>query len=854
MGSLGGGDEVAQWEGGGGNNTEKILVSVRLRPLSEKESLRGEPSEWECINESTIIFRNSLHDRPMAPSAYSFDRVFHAECTTRQVYEEAAKEVALKVLSGVNSSIFAYGQTSSGKTYTMTGITEYTVADIYEYIRKHEERAFVLKFSAIEIYNEVVRDLLSTEANPLRLLDDPDKGTIVEKLTEEVLRDWKHLKELISICEAQRKTGETYLNEFSSRSHQILRLTIESSAREFLGKDNSSTLTASVNFVDLAGSERASQAMSAGTRLKEGCHINRSLLTLSTVIRKLSKGRSAHIPYRESKLTRILQPCLGGNARTAIVCTLSPARAHAEQSRNTLLFASCAKEVLTNAQVNVVVSDKALVKQLRMELARLEGELRAPPADGRDLEGLLRERDLKIHKMEREMRELKQQRDLAQSRLEDLLRAVGEDRSAKHLESSGLTGNSFAPPHSHQDLQSTAESSVDQHSSYTRFTNTRSAIHQNQNQSSSPLTDSPTFGLVNRKRSSADSDETCKEVQCVEPGQTSPAVPDSPASSITLEQHLENVRRNPNPNPSNNNSNNGQQGHGFRGFQLSRSQSCRYSHNNNNNSDEFTPPSLSLMRFPGRKEGGRGGTVICDGTETEALSRDESMLSESAITSKTGAEGEFTGIGEFVAELKEMAQNVKEEMASPSRWPLEFERKQQEIIQLWADCHVSLLHRTYFFLLFKGDVADAIYMEVELRRLGFVKTSCLDGKNGLAVAKSSLGLSEKKLKKERDMLSKQMQRRLTAVERESIYTKWGISLSSKRRRVQLSRLLWTETLNLEHVRESASLVARLIGLLEPGQALREMFGLSFAPQQSFSFRKGYNSWRYGSGGNNSLMF
>lgn len=335
--------------------------------MSAKEVAKNEVVDWECINENTILFRNSLQERSMFPTAYAFDRVFGGDSQTRQVYEEGAKEIALSVVSGINSSIFAYGQTSSGKTYTMIGITEYTVADIYDYIKRHEERAFVLKFCAMEIYNESIRDLLSTDSTPLRVLDDPEKGTVVEKITEETLRDWAHLKELLSICEAQRRTGETSLNKTSSRSHQILRLTIESSAREFLGKGNSTKLAASVNFVDLAGSERAAQALSAGARLKEGCHINRSLLTLSTVIRKLSKGRHGHVNYRDSKLTRILQPCLGGNARTAIICTLSPARSHVEQSRNTLLFACCAKEVSTNAKVNVVMSDKALVKHLQKE-------------------------------------------------------------------------------------------------------------------------------------------------------------------------------------------------------------------------------------------------------------------------------------------------------------------------------------------------------------------------------------------------------------------------------------------------------------------------------------------------------
>ncbi|KAL6224513.1 hypothetical protein ACLB2K_003368 [Fragaria x ananassa] len=423
-----GGEEPMQEPGHG----ERILVSVRLRPLSEKESARNDVSDWECINDNTIIYRNnlSISERSMYPTAYTFDRVFSNDCSTRRVYEDGAKKVALSVASGINSSIFAYGQTSSGKTYTMSGITEYAVADIYDYIDKHQEREFVLKFSALEIYNESVRDLLSADTTPLRLLDDPERGTIVERLTEETLRDWNHFRELLSVCEAQRQIGETSLNEASSRSHQILRLVVESSAREFLGYDKSSSLTAMVNFVDLAGSERASQTLSAGTRLKEGCHINRSLLTLGTVVRKLSKGRNGHIPYRDSKLTRILQSSLGGNARTAIICTLSPAHSHIEQSRNTLLFASCAKEVTTNAQVNVVMSDKTLVKHLQKELAKLENELKSsgPKSVPADSSILLREKDLQIEKLKKEVSELTLQRDLAQSQVKDLVRVLEDDK------------------------------------------------------------------------------------------------------------------------------------------------------------------------------------------------------------------------------------------------------------------------------------------------------------------------------------------------------------------------------------------------------------------------------------------
>ncbi|CAL5069123.1 unnamed protein product [Urochloa decumbens] len=942
MGAIGG-DAPVQWDkvdgaevangggGGGAGRLEKILVSVRLRPLSDKEIAGGDPAEWECINDTTIISRSTFPDRPTAPTAYSFDRVFRSDCDTKEVYDEGAKAVALSVVSGINSSVFAYGQTSSGKTYTMNGITEYTAADIYDYIARHEERAFVLKFSAIEIYNEVVRDLLSAESTSLRLWDDPEKGTYVENLTEIVLRDSDHLKELISVCEAQRRTGETYLNENSSRSHQILKLTIESSAREFLGKDKSTTLVASVNFVDLAGSERASQALSAGTRLKEGCHINRSLLTLGTVIRKLSKVRNGHIPYRDSKLTRILQPSLGGNARTAIICTMSPARSHMEQSRNTLLFASCAKEVVTNAQVNVVMSDKALVKQLQRELARLESELRCP-ASYSGLEALVKEKDSQIRKMEKEIKELKLQRDLAQSRLQDLLQVVGDNHGSKHPVASGRNFT-FDVPQPCEDEQSTTSEVVSSGHNF-RFQgrqkaqrNYRSQQSENNAQFPTPLSYSvcsppfsgmpPTNGRDdNSQISNEDSEDLCKEVRCIETNETeeneclessavgSSSLQDSNVGSsmhgnndpnpsvnsrqqdvspITLEQHLENVKK-PFANlamdlgSSTRNSSSSKV--------IGRSRSCRSLMGSTLFEDlekeDCTPPSRSFMDYPGRPEGcQRRVSALNYDAESETLSRAGSMLSE-ITTARDGlktsgsvaGDTEFAGIGEFVAELKEMAQvqyqkqrgdqgengelaegtirsvgldPITDALQSPSRWPLEFEKKQQEIIDLWHGCNVSLVHRTYFFLLFKGDPADAIYMEVELRRLSFLKDTYSNGSMGRNVVAGSMNTSlvssAKKLQREREMLCRQMQKRLTIQERESMYTKWGVSLSSKRRRLQVARRLWTETKDLEHVRESASLVARLIGLLEPGKALREMFGLSFAPQQ-FT-RRSHNSWRYG---------
>ncbi|KAK4437710.1 Kinesin-like protein KIN-7F [Sesamum alatum] len=904
-------EELMNWEklqGMGSGKEEKILVLVRLRPLSEKEIARTEVADWECINSTTILYRNSLQERSGLPTAYSFDRVFRGDCSTREVYEEGTKDIALSVVGGINSTIFAYGQTSSGKTYTMNGITEYAVADIYDYIQRHEERAFVLKFSAMEIYNEVVRDLLSTDNTPLRLLDDPERGTIIEKLTEETLRDWNHLKELLSICEAQRQIGETSLNETSSRSHQILRLTIESSAREFLGKGNSTTLAASVNFVDLAGSERASQALSVGQRLKEGCHINRSLLTLGTVIRKLSKGRHGHVNYRDSKLTRILQPALGGNARTAIICTLSPARSHVEQSRNTLLFASCAKEVSTNAQVNVVMSDKALVKHLQKEVARLESELKTPGSMC-DHAALLRKKDVQIEKLEKEVRELKKKLDIANSRIEDLISAAECDQSSQKLGGVHSVNGDFRRNGMLDPLHS----------------------EKSEDQCSSDGPSCPSQGMEELPAGvEEDSDDICKEVRCIEIDETgkertyepfglstgedeetsdTSAEPENDHTmelellsavnrqvSVTgngyscdeaLEEKIQDVQKTiaslvgPYPDASSPVASSTC----IRSLKLTRSQSCRA--NLIAGSPDFemaeqserTPPTVLEKNFIGRPEGGflrkqwKLPPVIY-GANSARLTRSDSQFSDcsSYIDEMKNQNGnhedeDIPTLGSFVAGLKEMAKLQYENQAGDQvrdpgwrdktnagdvtldpvhDWPLKFEKLQKLIIELWQACNVSLVHRTYFILLVKDDFTDSIYMEVEHRRLSFLKDTFSRGNSAIQNGRSlTLASSKKALRREREMLSRLMHRRYTEDERNRIYEDWGINLNSKKRRLQLVHLLWSDPENTDHVTKSAAIVAKLIGISENGLALKEMFGLSFTPprisRRSFTWKNSMSS-------------
>ncbi|XP_022896054.1 kinesin-like protein KIN-7E isoform X2 [Olea europaea var. sylvestris] len=919
MGAFGG-EELMNWEKmqvGGNGKEENILVLVRLRPLGEKEIAQDEVTDWECINSTTILYRNSLQERSGLPTSYSFDRVFRGDCSTREVYEEGAKDIALSVVGGINSTIFAYGQTSSGKTYTMNGITEYAVADIYDYIQRHEERAFVLKFSAMEIYNEVVKDLLSGDNNPLRLLDEPERGTIIEKLTEETLRDWSHLKELLSICEAQRQIGETSLNETSSRSHQILRLTIESSAREFLGKDNSATLSASVNFVDLAGSERASQSLSVGQRLKEGCHINRSLLTLGTVIRKLSKGRHGHVNYRDSKLTRILQPALGGNGRTTIICTLSPARCHVEQSRNTLLFASCAKEVTTNAQVNVVMSDKALVKHLQKEVARLESELRTPGLTC-DHAALLRKKDLQIEKLEKEIKELTRQRDLARSRVQELLQedALGcppklqgentcEDvypatrslRLTNHHDRK-VSSRKLNKIQSHnKDIKSDArsdqlrsEDSEDHSSSYAMTDLSQGELSQGR--------DNLPVGA------NENSGEVCKEVRCIEMDKDL-SNSENDGSKSALMEFGSRCAANPvlslDPDVENGYIH-GKLEHKMQDEQntmVSLASTCEdrlspsinildsgnlkltsngsYKPNLVTGSPDFemaeeietTPPPIGMGKsFPGRPEGFQRKNWMLPpsiyGANGMRLSRSNSQSSYgSSFPDEVKAEDNFHGdediptLGSFAAGLREMVRlqnvnklddqvqqpeiraqsSVEDELdarhdssGAPSNWLLKFERLRGSIIELWQACNVSLVHRTYFFLLFKGDLADSIYMEVEHRRLLFLKETFSEGnltvQDGHAL---TLASSMKTLRREREMLSKLIYKRYTEDERNKIYERWGIKLNSKRRRLQLVHHLWIDTKDMNHVSDSAAIVAKLIGFSEQGEALKEMFGLSFTP-------------------------
>ncbi|XP_024979643.1 kinesin-like protein KIN-7D, mitochondrial [Cynara cardunculus var. scolymus] len=352
---------------GGGDS---ISVTIRFRPLSEREYQRGDEIAWYA--DGGKLVRNEYN--PV--TSYAFDRVFGSSAATQEVYEVAARPVVKAAMEGVNGTVFAYGVTSSGKTHTMhgdcnsPGIIPLAIKDVFSIIQDMPGREFLLRVSYLEIYNEVINDLLDPTGQNLRVREDA-QGTYVEGVKEEVVLSPGHALSFIASGEEHRHVGSNNFNLFSSRSHTIFTLMIESSAH---GDEYDGVTFSQLNLIDLAGSE-SSKAETTGLRRKEGSYINKSLLTLGTVIGKLSEGKASHVPYRDSKLTRLLQSSLSGNGHVSLICTITPASSNMEETHNTLKFASRAKRVEIYASRNKIIDEKSLIKKYQREISVLKQEL-----------------------------------------------------------------------------------------------------------------------------------------------------------------------------------------------------------------------------------------------------------------------------------------------------------------------------------------------------------------------------------------------------------------------------------------------------------------------------------------------
>ncbi|XP_034658845.1 LOW QUALITY PROTEIN: kinesin-like protein KIF3A [Drosophila subobscura] len=363
---------------------ENVRVVVRTRPMDKNELTAGALSaiSVDKINRAiTVMKPNATANEP--PKTYYFDNVFDLSSNQLDLYVDTARPIVDKVLEGYNGTILAYGQTGTGKTYTMSGnpdspqtkgIIPNAFAHIFGHIAKaRENQKFLVRVSYMEIYNEEVRDLLGKDVSKsLEVKERPDIGVFVKDLSGYVVHNADDLENIMRLGNKNRAVGATKMNQESSRSHAIFSITVE---RSELGEGGVQHVRmGKLQLVDLAGSERQSKTQASGQRLKEATKINLSLSVLGNVISALVDGKSTHIPYRNSKLTRLLQDSLGGNSKTVMCATISPADSNYMETISTLRYASRAKNIQNRMHINEEPKD-ALLRHFQEEIARLRKQL-----------------------------------------------------------------------------------------------------------------------------------------------------------------------------------------------------------------------------------------------------------------------------------------------------------------------------------------------------------------------------------------------------------------------------------------------------------------------------------------------
>ncbi|KAI0260682.1 P-loop containing nucleoside triphosphate hydrolase protein [Gloeopeniophorella convolvens] len=378
---------------------DKVLVSIRVRPSDAA-------SAWETEINAKAIKLLSQHHRSTTtgPPVFHFDEILSGS-DNKSVYNAVARNHVCAAMDGYNAVVFAYGQTASGKTFTLSGDDEQpgiiprAMKDVFACIRRTPSREYLLRCSYLEIYNETIFDLLAPSSAPAVQLQGSGANVWLAPLREEVVTSLAGVREVIARGWAARRTASTDWNDRSSRSHSVFRVVIESRERgdtsggrqtpggipsrpptpggpRLQSIGGRSVQTSVLSLIDLAGSEKAT---SDKERTREGKFINTSLLTLGSVIGTLaenaSKGKNDHVPFRNSKLTRMLQPSLSGDARISVICTLNPDINAVSETTSTLLFAQRIKKVQLNAKKREIVDTDALLERYRQEIEELKKRL-----------------------------------------------------------------------------------------------------------------------------------------------------------------------------------------------------------------------------------------------------------------------------------------------------------------------------------------------------------------------------------------------------------------------------------------------------------------------------------------------
>ncbi|XP_059061400.1 kinesin-like protein KIF18A isoform X2 [Achroia grisella] len=381
------------------NMAANIKVVVRVRPLNEKELEQNGRIVVDVVDEKMLVFDPKEEIRPFfyqgvqQPNKnylkrankelkFVFDNVCSQSATNRDVFETTTKDILTSLMEGYNCSVFVYGATGAGKTFTMIGnnehpgITYLTMEHLFYIMNSYEkEREFDIGVSYIEVYNENVFDLLKPSNTPLQLREDSKYGVMVAGLT---LNNIKTARELLNMLEngnKNRTQHPTDANAESSRSHAVFQVYVK-----MRYKTSSQLRLVKLSMIDLAGSERASATGCVGERFKEGANINKSLLSLGNCINRLADG-SRYIPYRDSKLTRLLKDSLGGNCKTVMIANVSPAHISYEDTYNTLKYAARANKIQLSIKKNIVDGDMRLsqyvkiIDELKKKVKELEAKL-----------------------------------------------------------------------------------------------------------------------------------------------------------------------------------------------------------------------------------------------------------------------------------------------------------------------------------------------------------------------------------------------------------------------------------------------------------------------------------------------